>query len=130
MANNQGKNGMKICIPTETGDGTSAQVYGHFGSAPYFTICDIEDGTMEIIDNTNQHHEHGMCQPVRALAGRVVQAVVCGGMGARAVMMLNESGIKTYRAVVGSVEEVLNRYKAGALEVITVENSCASHGCH
>jgi predicted Fe-Mo cluster-binding NifX family protein len=59
-----------------------------------------------------------------------VHAVVCGGMGARAVMMLNESGIKTYRAVAGSVEEVLKRYKAGVLEVITVENSCASHGCH
>ena len=41
--NNEKGERMKICIPTETGDGTSAQVYGHFGSAPYFTICDLED---------------------------------------------------------------------------------------
>ena len=121
---------MKICIPTETNEGKAAQVYGHFGSAPYFTICDIKEDTIEIIDNTNQHHAHGMCQPIRALAGRVVHAVVCGGMGARAVMMLNESGIKTYRAIAGSVEEVLKCYEAGSLEEITVENSCASHGCH
>jgi hypothetical protein len=33
---------MKICIPTETNEGKSAAVYGHFGSAPYFTIIDTE----------------------------------------------------------------------------------------
>lgn len=130
MTDNQSKNGIKICIPTETGEGKAARVYGHFGSAPYFTICDIDHGTMEIIENINQHHSHGMCQPLQALAGRMVHAVICGGMGARAVMMLNESGIKTYRAIAGSVEEVLQRYKTGALEEITVENSCAGHGCH
>ena len=121
---------MKICIPTETNDGKAAQVYGHFGSAPYFTICDIKNDTIEIIDNSNQHHAHGMCQPISALAGRVVNAVVCGGMGARAVMMFNEGGIKTYRAITGSVEEVIKRFREGALEEITVKNACASHGCH
>jgi predicted Fe-Mo cluster-binding NifX family protein len=121
---------MKICIPTETNAGKEAPVYGHFGSAPYFTICDLTDDTIEIVDNTNQHHEHGMCQPVSALAGRVVNAVVVGGMGGRAVMMLNESGIKTYRAIPGSVEEVIKRYKEGVLEELTVKNACASHDCH
>lgn len=121
---------MKICVPTETNKGKTAQVYGHFGSAPYFTIYDISNDTMEIIDNGNQHHKHGMCQPINALAGKVVNAVVVGGMGARAVMMLNQNGIKTFRAVPGSVEDVIKRYKEGALEEITIDNACASHGCH
>lgn len=121
---------MKICIPTETNKGKAANVYGHFGSAPYFTICDIKDDTIEIIDNANQHHQHGMCQPLNALNGKRIDAVVCGGMGARAVMMLNEGGIKTYRAIAGSVEEVIKSYREGALEEITIENACASHGCH
>jgi len=121
---------MKICIPTETNEGKAAQVYGHFGSAPYFTICDVKNDTIEIIDNANQHHEHGMCQPLNALAGKIVDVVVVGGMGARAVMKLNEGGIKTYRAIAGSVEEVIKRFKDGTLEEITIENACASHGCH
>ncbi len=121
---------MKLCIPTETNEGKAAPVYGHFGSAPYFTIYDITNDSIEIIDNGTQHHAHGMCQPVNALAGRVVNAVVVGGMGARAVMMLNENGIKTYRAVPGSVAEVIKLYKEGVLEEITIENACASHGCH
>ena len=121
---------MHICIPVLDDRGLDSQVCAHFGSAPGFMIIDTDTRACRVISNRNQHHAHGMCQPVRALAGRVVHAVVCGGMGARAVMMLNESGIKTYRAIAGSVEEVVQRYKDGALEEITVDNSCASHGCH
>jgi len=71
-----------------------------------------------------------MCQPLNALAGKIVDVVVVGGMGARAVMKLNEGGIKTYRAIAGSVEEVIKHFKDGTLEEITIENACASHGCH
>ena len=90
---------MRICIPTATKDGKSAEVYGHFGSAPYFTIYDTEKNTVELIDNANQHHSHGMCHPMGSLTGKNIDAVVCGGMGARAVEKLNNSGIKTYRAI-------------------------------
>ena len=31
---------MRICIPTETNMSFEATVYGHFGSASYFTIYD------------------------------------------------------------------------------------------
>ena len=44
---------MKLCIPTETNEGKNAKVYGHFGSAPYFTIVDTEKDTVEVIDNAN-----------------------------------------------------------------------------
>jgi len=121
---------MKICIPTATREGKSAQVYEHFGSAPYFTVCDTEKNTVEIIDNSNQHHSHGMCHPMAALAGKGIDAVVTGGMGARAVQKLNESGIKTYRAVPGTVEDLLKQFLGGRLGEITVNNACAQHGCH
>ncbi|HNX91571.1 MAG TPA: NifB/NifX family molybdenum-iron cluster-binding protein, partial [Candidatus Omnitrophota bacterium] len=94
---------MKICIPTEGNEGMNAKVYGHFGSAPFFTIVDSKSGAIEIVDNANQHHAHGMCQPMNALTGKQVDAVVTGGMGARAVQKLNEGGIKAYRALPGTV---------------------------
>ncbi len=121
---------MKICIPTETNEGKNAEVYGHFGSAPYFTIVDTERDSVEIIDNDNQHHSHGMCQPMSALAGKQVDAVVTGGMGARAVQKLNDDGIKTYRAVPGTVADLVSQFTRGGLEEITVQNACAQHGCH
>ena len=121
---------MRICIPTETNESKTAEVYGHFGSAPYFTIYDSDKDSFEVIDNSNQHHDHGMCHPMGALEDKNIDAVVCGGMGARAVQKLNEGGIKTYRAVAGTVGEIIKRYKQGELEEITVENSCLNHGCH
>jgi len=121
---------MKICIPTETNIGKEAEVYGHFGSAPYFTIYDTEKDSVEIIDNANQHHSHGMCQPMTALMGKKVDAVVTGGMGARAVQKLNEGSIKVYRATPGTVADIVNQFNKGGLEEISVNNACAQHGCH
>ncbi|PIV39802.1 MAG: diguanylate cyclase [Candidatus Omnitrophica bacterium CG02_land_8_20_14_3_00__42_8] len=121
---------MKICIPTETNKGKDAQAYSHFGSAPYFTIYDTEKKTAEVIDNSNQHHAHGTCHPMNALNGKKVDAVVCGGMGMRAVQKLNESGIKAYMAHPGTVEDIVNEFKQNSLKEITISNSCAQHGCH
>lgn len=121
---------MRICIPTETNEGISAKVYGHFGSAPYFTVYDSEKDSFEVIDNSDQHHAHGTCHPMGALDDKNIDAVVCGGMGARAVQKLNEGGIKTYRAVVGTVGEITKKYKQGELEEITIKNSCTHHNCH
>ncbi len=121
---------MKICIPTETNEGLAAVVYGHFGSAPFFTVVDTESNLVEVIENANQHHAHGMCQPMGALTGKNVDAVVTGGMGARAVQKLQEGGIKVYRAIPGSVADIVSQYAKGGLQEITVENACAQHGCH
>lgn len=121
---------MKICVPTQTQEGKQAQVYEHFGSAPFFTLVDIQTGAVEVVANGNQQHEHGMCQPLQAIADLKVDAVVTGGMGARAVQRLNEGGIKVFRAVPGSVEGLVERYKQGTLEEIMMHNACSHHGCH
>lgn len=121
---------MRICIPTATSDGRKAEVYGHFGSAPFFTIYDVDKHTIEIIDNSNQHHVHGACQPMDALTDKKIDAVVCGGMGARAVQKLNEGGIKAYKAVGGIVEDVVKQYEQGGFEEITVQNACGQHRCY
>jgi len=121
---------MKICIPVETKEGLKAKVNAHFGSALYFTIYDTEKETCEIINNANQHHLHGMCQPMSVLNDKNIDVVVCGGMGARAVLKLNEGGIKAYRAIAGTVSDILKKYKEGQLEEITVSNACTQHNCH
>lgn len=121
---------MKVCIPTETNEGKSAKVFGHFGSAPYFTIVDTEKDSVEIIDNASQHHAHGMCQPMNAFMDKKIDAVVTGGMGSRAVGKLNEGGIKAYRAIPGTVADIVSQFTKGGLEEITVSNACAQHGCH
>ncbi len=121
---------MKICIPTESDAGRSAKVHGHFGSAPYFTLYDTEAGTVEILANSNHQHVHGACQPLGALAGRKVEAVVSAGMGLRALQKLQAAGLKVYRAVPGTAEELALRFQNGQLDEITLQDACARHECH
>ena len=121
---------MKICIPTEGREGVDAKVHGHFGSAQYFTIYDTDKKIVDIIDNTNAHHSHGMCHPIGVLGSSGIDAVVCQGMGMRAVQKLNESGIKAYRVIGDTVADVIKKYENNELEVITPQNACAQHGCH
>ncbi len=121
---------MKICIPTEDNKGLEARVYGHFGSAPYFTIYDAEQNTLETIANHNQHHAHGMCQPMSGIIGKNIDIVICGGMGLRAVQKLNDAGICAYKASGETVSQIIERFKKSELEEITVSNACGQHGCH
>jgi len=121
---------MKICIPTETNAGKEAKVYSHFGSAPYFTIYDTEKDDCQTIDNSNQHHAHGTCHPIGVLGSKDIDAVVCAGMGMRAIQKLREVKIRAYKALGATVQEIIEKYRANELEEITVENACRQHNCH
>lgn len=121
---------MRLCIPTDSKEGLSAKVHGHFGSAPYFTVYDTESADIKVIDNTGAHHAHGMCHPIGVIGTSSIDAVVCLGMGSRAVQNLNAAKIKAFRANGGTVSEIVEKYKTGGLEEITAQNACTQHGCH
>ena len=121
---------MKICIPIVENEGLKSQVNAHFGSAPYFLIYNVEGKSSEIVSNSDSHHMHGMCHPLKALENKGIGAVVCGGMGARAVQKLSEGGIRAYRANAQTVQEIIQNYRESKLEEITVDNACIDHSCH
>ncbi|OGV48082.1 MAG: hypothetical protein A2X49_12775 [Lentisphaerae bacterium GWF2_52_8] len=123
---------MRICIPTSTSEGKKAAVNGHFGSTPFFAILDSDSAAIEFIENPNQHHSHGMCQPLSYLAGKDIDVVICEGMGARAVQKLKDAGIKAFRGTrkYGNVEELFEAFKKGEMEEISIENACMEHDCH
>ncbi len=121
---------MRVCIPTKTNAGQQAEVHDHFGSAPYFTIYDMQEDICEIVDNSNRHHAHGACHPLDVLDDKSINAVICSGMGKRAIEKLNEAGIRVYRASGAKVEEIVKEYHVGGLEEITAKTACGHHGCH
>jgi predicted Fe-Mo cluster-binding NifX family protein len=118
---------MKICIPTETSEGLKARVYGHFGSAPFFTLVDTEGKNVEVINNENQTHAHGQCHPVASLQGQKVEAVITGGMGLRAVQMFLDAGIKVFRVQGGTVEDIVQEIAANRIKPMTLDDACGNH---
>jgi predicted Fe-Mo cluster-binding NifX family protein len=118
---------MQICIPVNDDQGLDSSVCAHFGSAPLFMILDTASGEYRTLTNHNQHHGHGMCQPLSAIAGEKLDGMVVGGIGARALTRLEQAGIRVFLAQHPTVRETLAAVQAGGLPVMTSQMACAHH---
>lgn len=119
---------MKVCFPVESNKGLDSVVYGHFGSAPMFVVYDTETNELTTISNQNLGHEHGMCNPLKALDGKSVDAIVVGGIGAGAINKLNTLGIKVYKAGEGTIKSNIALFQNNSLSELTINNACGQHG--
>lgn len=121
---------MQICIPVLEDRGLDSRVCAHFGSAPAFMIVDTDSGTCRAIGNHNEHHAHGMCQPLAALAGETVDGIIVGGIGMGALMKLQAAGITVYRAIHPTVAETVAAFMDGSLQPVGQDEACAAHHGH
>ncbi|MFH1379742.1 MAG: NifB/NifX family molybdenum-iron cluster-binding protein [bacterium] len=121
---------MKICIPIKANKGYQSEVNEHFGSAPKYLVCSTDKTDIEVLSNTDHVHEHGMCNPLDELAGKGIDAVVCMGMGGRAVKKLNQKNIKAFKVLGGTVEDIIDKLNKGEMEEITIDAACNQHQCH
>ncbi len=102
---------MRVALPIENG-----LLCGHFGHAPQFAIVEIEGnaikgGTIE----TPPPHEPGVLP--RWLKELGVNHVICEGIGARAVELLNQAGIQVTAGVnVQDPERAVEAFLAGQIQ--------------
>jgi len=105
---------MRIAIASE-GDFVSA----HFGRCPHFLIVDIDEAgniiKQELVENPGfTNHQPGLVPKFLQSIG--VDYIIAGGMGPKAVMMLESMGIQVILGVTGKVKDVLNAFLAGTLK--------------
>ena len=100
----------KIAVPTNEG-----KLWPHFGKAPQVSIFTIQNG--RVIDSVvlqAPEHEHGAMP--RFLAAQGCTDVLCGGLGAGAVTLLDDLGIKVHAGAPAiEVEEVLKMFLDGSI---------------
>ena len=123
---------MKVCFAVEKDEGMNSAVYGHFGSAPVFVMVDVDAQSVTTVSNRDLNHVHGACNPVQAIGGQAVDAVVVGGIGAGAISGLNAKGIKVYASMAGTVGQNLDLLKDGKLPLLSMQHACGGHqdgGC-
>ncbi|NFH68548.1 metalloregulator ArsR/SmtB family transcription factor [Clostridium botulinum] len=120
---------MKVCFPVKSNEGVNSAPYNHFGTAPLFIICNTETNEVKALNNGDLGHEHGKCQPIKALSGEIVDAVIVGGIGRGAITKLNSMGIKVFKAIEGNVNENLEAYKKGELTEFPTNHTCSHDGC-
>lgn len=119
---------MKVCFPVLKANGLDSEVYGHFGSAPAFLVIETDSNRMTTINNGDQHHTHGACNPLKALNNQKVDAVVVGGIGAGALSRLNQLGIRVFHALASTVKENIAMLKSQRLPEFTSSHCCPGHG--
>ena len=119
---------MRICIPVARDFGLDSVTYGHFGSAPCFLVVDSETMDIQRIDNSNDDHQHGACNPVGIIAGQSIDAAIVGGIGRRALMAFQSVGVDVLRFEGGTVGEAIESLKQNRLPRFGSEDSCCGHG--
>ena len=89
---------MIIAVPSEAPGGMEAGFSSHFGQAPAYTLVELAQGQARQVGVlANQGHTPGGClAPVAMLKQAGVEALVAGGMGARPLAGLQQSGITVY----------------------------------
>lgn len=124
---------MKICFPVMEHQGLDSQVFGHFGSAPGFIVVDMITNEVTSINNSDQIHQHGACNPVAGLGGHQVDAIVVGGIGGGALHKLNSAGMRVFQSQQGSIAENMALFRANELPEYLPGHTCGghshNHGC-
>ncbi len=118
---------MKICFPVQKDEGLDSAVYNHFGSAPMFVVINTDTNDVATVNNRDQHHAHGACNPMRALDNQRVDAIVVGGIGAGALTRLNQMGISVHRSQAETIRENMALFTARSLPVLTLQGCCGGH---
>ncbi|HBF35603.1 TPA: diguanylate cyclase [Candidatus Sumerlaeota bacterium] len=123
---------MKIVFPVEIFCGSDSVLFEHFGSSPFFALADTETGAIEQLTNPDQEHEHGACNPLRALGAASPDAIVVGGIGAGALNGLRNAGIRVFKSNARTIGEVLGNLEGSLLEILPTDVCGSAHsggGC-
>ncbi|MFA6449227.1 MAG: NifB/NifX family molybdenum-iron cluster-binding protein [bacterium] len=107
---------MKIAI-SASGKTLDSQVDPRFGRAAGFIIYDMETGTFEYKDNSqNLNAMQGAgIQSAKNISDYGVGALITGHCGPKAFTALNAAGVKIYAGAAGTVAETIEKFKAGDL---------------
>ncbi len=108
---------MKIAL-SANGTDLSAQLDPRFGRARHFVIFDSETGEIDVVDN---EQNLDLPQGAGIQAGQTIvrngaDVLITGNCGPKAFRVLQSANVQIFVGVDGTLEEVLDRFKAGELE--------------
>ena len=113
---------MKVAVSAQ-GNDLNALVDPRLGRAQQFLLVDTESMEFEPLDNPNIGAMGGAgIQTAQLLASNGVQAVITGNCGPNAFTTLNAAGIQVYIGASGTVQQALERYKQGQLQLASQPN--------
>ena len=114
---------MKIAVSSQ-GKDLDAQVDPRFGRAAYILIVDMDDGSVQVLDNSenvNAFKGAGI-QAAAAVGNSGAEVLLTGFCGPNAYKTLAAAGVKVANDTSGSVRDALEAYKKGKVSFADAAN--------
>ncbi|MEJ2096799.1 MAG: NifB/NifX family molybdenum-iron cluster-binding protein [Deltaproteobacteria bacterium] len=114
---------MKIAV-TATDQDLSAAVDPRFGRCPYFILVDPDSMEFQVVENSqNLNLPQGAgIQAGKTIADARADVLITGNCGPKAFKVLEQAGVQVITGAGGTVAEVIEKYKNGALRPATQPN--------
>ncbi|MBY9002004.1 MAG: NifB/NifX family molybdenum-iron cluster-binding protein [Candidatus Heimdallarchaeota archaeon] len=113
---------MKYAIPITENKNWDSPVGEHFGRVPLYAIWDQETNTLDIIPNESNHFG-GVGMPAEFLATKS-NAIICSGIGARAIDLCNQLGLDLYIGATDTIRVTIDLLTSGKLTKASRKDGC------
>lgn len=115
----------RIAIPARSTDGTSSEVFEHFGRCESFTVLDVDDEriiSVSVIQNAASGQDQK--KPAAFLIDNKVDIVLAGMIGPCEYSVLLDNGVRVFKGAEGTVKDAYESYKAGKLAEVQKPRYC------
>jgi len=108
----------RISFGCDDNGGLQAQLSGHFGRCPYYTLVDVEGSEIKgvnVIENP-YFNNHVPGQVPHFIKDQNANVMIAGGMGPRAIDLFTGFEIEVATGISGKVEDILKAYLKGEIK--------------
>lgn len=107
---------VRMAIPVDAPEGMSSEASDHFGMAQDFAVFEYSGGEVsELRFIHNSPRDPETRNNARLLADEGVKIVLAGSIGPHMISVLLAEGVRVFKDAEGTIEEVLEDYRAGML---------------
>ncbi len=114
---------MIVAVPAAESTGLNSAVSAHFGRAPWYALINTETGEVKSVQNGGSHFGGPQLAP-EFLRDNGAEAILCAGLGTRAIMLCSEFGIPAYVGDQQTVGELVEAFKNDQLRCANPEDGC------
>lgn len=109
---------MKIVIPVDN-NSMDTNVCISFGRTPYFLVYNIETGNNSFIDNSAAASLGGAgIKAAQSIVDSGAEAIITPRCGENAAEVIRAAGIKLYKTINDSIQDNIQAYKEGNLNLL------------
>lgn len=115
---------MLILIGSD-GNKLESPIAKRFGHAEYFILYNTETKSFEAFENINEGHNH---ENLQQFLDKGVEAFIVGNIGPHAFKVINTSKSKVFIARKLSIQDAINKFLNGELELLSEPTAKKSIG--